>query len=329
MYLNKQHPKPVYLQLKDALQQQIEQGHYFSHQQLPSERDLCQLYNLSRMTVRKAIKVLVTDGYAYARAGKGTFVSDFPCKASKSQQGATNYLGANDWHCTQPDYRQKLIDPLLAFDCVKTELAINEVLATFSLETVASQLFPDIINYLEQQWLAGRVSLPAHNYAITTVRSQLIAMVNAVAIARYQPKILLGCAPGDQHEIGLLLLALNLRRRGFPVIYLGPHLSPEEFHQVIDTAQPDLICLSAATEQAVTNLQQLASRCVARRSIIITATGVSEKPKPWFTFGGVAFGHSPELIPEIPGIFLGNSIDGAANLVQQLVLEPCQPALTA
>ena len=43
MYLDKQHPVPVYLQLKEMLRNQIEQGIYFSHQKLPSERDLCQV----------------------------------------------------------------------------------------------------------------------------------------------------------------------------------------------------------------------------------------------------------------------------------------------
>ncbi len=328
MHLDKQHPRPVYLQLKDLLQQQIEQGYYFSHQQLPSERDLCQLHNLSRMTVRKALKALISDGYAYARAGKGTFVSDLAGKASKSRPGASKIPGLSDWHSTQPQYWQKLIDPLLSFDCVGAEVVISEMLAVHSLEIVASKLFPEIIKYLEQQWQTGHICLPAHNFAITTVRSQLIAMVNAASMARYNPKILLGCAPGDQHEIGLLLLALSLRRRGFQVIYMGPNLSPEEFHQIIETGQPALICLSAATEPAAGSLKALASSCAAEKSVRLTTNGAPENFKPWLTFGGVAFSQNPNLIAEIPGIYLGNSIENAVNFIEHLVLPPGQSTLT-
>ena len=76
MHLDKQHPRPIYLQLKEVLQCRIEQGSYFPHQKLPSERELCRHHNLSRMTARRALQALITEGYAYTRVGKGTFVDD-------------------------------------------------------------------------------------------------------------------------------------------------------------------------------------------------------------------------------------------------------------
>lgn len=320
MYLDKQHPKPVYLQLKDMLQRKIEQGNYVSHQQLPSERNLCQHFKLSRMTVRKALKALITDGYAYTRAGKGTFVSDLPGKASKSQPGALSFTGLSDWHTTYPHNWQKLIDPLLAFDCVGVEQAISEVLAAHSVEAVANELFPAIIKYLEQQWQAGNVGLPVHNYAITTVRSQLIAMVNATPMADHGPKILLGCTPEDQHEIGLLLLALNLRRRGYLVIYIGPNLTLSEFRALLETGKPQIVCLSAATDQAVLRLKALASQCLADQAVAVSDAEMLAKPKPWLTFGGVIFRQKPDLVMEVPGIYLGNSVNEAVERIQRLRL---------
>lgn len=86
MSLDKQHPVPVYLQLKQLLQNQIEQGVYQPHQKLPSERDLCQYHNLSRMTARRALQELVAEGLAYTRLGKGTFVAN----KSKINPGVSN-----------------------------------------------------------------------------------------------------------------------------------------------------------------------------------------------------------------------------------------------
>jgi len=302
MYLDKQHPRPVYLQLKEMLRGQIEHGHYLSHQQLPSERDLSQHHNLSRMTARKALKALIAEGFAYTRAGKGTFVSDLSCKMCKDtpQLVGGSSFGAQ---VTHPYFRQKLLDPLLSFDCVGIEQGINEVLAAHSLETVASKLFPEIIRHLEQQWVAKKVSLPAYNYAITTLRSQLISMVNATAMPKTGPKILLGCAPGDLHEIGLLLLALSLRRRGYLVIYMGPSFAPGEFNQVINTARPQLICLSAATEQSVNSLHFLSSQYANKTK------GIQLHQRSLLTFGGVFFNKNPELVSKIPAIYLGSSIE--------------------
>jgi DNA-binding GntR family transcriptional regulator len=313
MYLDKQHPQPVYLQLKEMLRSQIEQGYYLSHQKLPSERDLCQSHNLSRMTARKALQALIAEGFAYTRAGKGTFVNlpsgeAFPQKRPHSQGGKKkNYTARNSFH------QQKLVEFLLAFDSTGFEQYISRILAGQPLETVASSIFPKIINSLEEQWQTGTVNLLTYNFAITTLRSQLIAMANAAPISENGPKALLGCAPDDQHEIGLLLLALCLRRRGYQVVYLGAGLAPDEFQYAVEKVQPDIIVLAAATVESALQLARLSKQYTAR-------SGVTLGHQPILTFGGVAFSRNPDQILKTSGLFLGHSVNEAVTTIQQLAL---------
>ena len=321
MYLDKQHPLPVYLQLKEALQNQIEQGIYLSHQQLPSERDLCQHHNLSRMTVRRAIKALIADGLAYTRAGKGTFVSHNPMAAGKmlvDNFGQKNSRGSerSSYNAQQ---QQKLMTPLLSYDSAGVERAISDALATHSLEIVAGYLFLETIKELEQQWLKGKVNLLVHKFAITTLHSQLIAMMNAATMSESGPRVLLACAPGDRHELGLTLLALNLRRRGYFVIYLGSNLTTDEFQQVINTAKPQLICLSAAIENSAENLIELGHQFQDRLRINVNSMQSNLRQKPLLTFGGVAFDKNPEFIPITPGFYLGNTIEKAVGNIQRIL----------
>lgn len=72
--LNPESVIPLYLQLKSHLQAQIEEGVYGKDGRLPSERELSQHYNISRMTARQAIQALMQDGFIDTRVGKGTFV---------------------------------------------------------------------------------------------------------------------------------------------------------------------------------------------------------------------------------------------------------------
>lgn len=65
---------PLYLQLMDILINKME-DEIGENGQLPSEREICQQYDLSRTTVRQAINELEKDGYIYKVHGKGTFVS--------------------------------------------------------------------------------------------------------------------------------------------------------------------------------------------------------------------------------------------------------------
>ena len=305
MHLDKQHPRPVYLQLKEMLQCQIEQGTFFPHQKLPSERELCRHHSLSRMTARRALQALIAEGFAYTRVGKGTFVSD----VSNTSNIAVN----NNGHSvdlidviTETYSQKKLVEQLLSFDGVGVERTIREVLAAQPLETVAVKLFPRVIRQLEERWHNGEANSLAQHYAITTLRSQLIAMVNATA-CECGPKALLTCAPGDQHEIGLLLLALSLRRRGFVVIYLGSNMPPTEFAEVIDIVQPQLICFSAATTQSAEALAVFSHKF---------QTGSLARTNALFTFGGTVFNQNPVLIPSISGLYLGDTIETAILKIQ-------------
>lgn len=66
---------PLYYQLIDIIIEMIEKGNLKENNQLPSERELCDTYDISRSTVRQAIQELEKDGYIYRVHGKGTFVS--------------------------------------------------------------------------------------------------------------------------------------------------------------------------------------------------------------------------------------------------------------
>lgn len=67
--------KPLYLQLVDTLEDKIRTT-MSAHDKLASERELTQLYGVSRITVRLALKELEDRGLVYKKHGKGTYVSE-------------------------------------------------------------------------------------------------------------------------------------------------------------------------------------------------------------------------------------------------------------
>lgn len=74
--LNKDSSVPLYLQLKDALAERIVRGDLCSQEHLPSERQLCEEFDVSRVTVRQAIDELSRAGLVYTVPSKGTFVAE-------------------------------------------------------------------------------------------------------------------------------------------------------------------------------------------------------------------------------------------------------------
>jgi GntR family transcriptional regulator len=66
---------PLWVQLRLLLKGQIESGVFAPGDQLPSEADLCERFNVSRTVVREALGQLVVDGRIYKVKGRGAFVS--------------------------------------------------------------------------------------------------------------------------------------------------------------------------------------------------------------------------------------------------------------
>ena len=73
-FIDKNSRTPLYLQLMNILIDKIE-NKLEEDAQIPSEREICEVYDVSRTTVRQAMDELEKEGYIYKVHGKGTFVS--------------------------------------------------------------------------------------------------------------------------------------------------------------------------------------------------------------------------------------------------------------
>jgi GntR family transcriptional regulator len=67
---------PVYRQIEGLLKDRIRFGDLKPYDKVWSEREMSEKFNVSRMTVRKAVTNLTQQGYLFTRGGKGTFVSE-------------------------------------------------------------------------------------------------------------------------------------------------------------------------------------------------------------------------------------------------------------
>ncbi len=83
--LDSQSPVPLYFQLKTLLEEQIKSGMLKSGERIPSEYELCRMYQISRTTARQALNELVRVGKLVRTQGRGTFVAEFHIKKPVSQ----------------------------------------------------------------------------------------------------------------------------------------------------------------------------------------------------------------------------------------------------
>ena len=133
--INPYDPLPKYQQLVNILKQKIEDGDLKENQPIPSERDLEELYNISRTTIRQAVSILSRQGYIYSEHGKGTFVS--PQKLQKGILELTSFSEDMQKRGLKPGQRilkmgrvkpsQKIISKLELPDNINSVMQIKRI----------------------------------------------------------------------------------------------------------------------------------------------------------------------------------------------------------
>lgn len=118
--IDKNHPLPIYIQLKNLIERQIDEGIFQPNQTIPSERKLSEKYEISRMTTRQAINELVKEGKLYRERGRGTFVSS-PRFLQENMMSFTETLKAQGYTPTTK---------VLEFSIVRNLKNISRILET-------------------------------------------------------------------------------------------------------------------------------------------------------------------------------------------------------
>lgn len=87
-----------YEQIALDIQKKINKGEYLPNDQLPLEKEMCEHYNVSRITIKKAMDKLVMNGSVVKRRGAGTFVKDVDYEEIKDISTSGQFNGFYDTH---------------------------------------------------------------------------------------------------------------------------------------------------------------------------------------------------------------------------------------
>ncbi|MBC3841352.1 GntR family transcriptional regulator [Streptacidiphilus sp. 4-A2] len=122
--------RPLHQQVTDQMRRTIQRGQWAPGTQIPTEDQLCGLYEVSRPTVRLAVQALRTEGLLSVEQGRGTFVRA-PSTTDRTTLDRTitgtaqsyNTQG-DDWTDVEPpDLQRVTLDPVAA---ALLELATGE-----------------------------------------------------------------------------------------------------------------------------------------------------------------------------------------------------------
>jgi MerR family transcriptional regulator, light-induced transcriptional regulator len=171
---------------------------------------------------------------------------------------------------------ESLRQALDALDESAAHTALDTLLANLSLETVLGEVVMPYLHELGERWERGEASVADEHFASNLLRGRLLGLARGWDRG-LGPRALLACAPGEQHDLALIVFGLALRERGWRITYLGPDTPIDSLENAARTLEP------AAVVIAVTNPQRLAGteaslRKVAR-SVPLWIAGAGASPK--------------------------------------------------
>jgi MerR family transcriptional regulator, light-induced transcriptional regulator len=203
--------------------------------------------------------------------------------------------------------QSQLLERLLAFDTSGAERVIGEAFGLYPVEDVCLQLLEPVLVEIGARWHQGTVSVATEHFASNLVRRKLFSL-HQVYDGRGRP-VVLGCAADELHEIGLLLVALFLSRRGWPVVYLGAAVPPGDLREAVSRLQPRPVVLSASSDATAHSLGDAAALLAALPA-----------PRPLLGYGGRAYARNGASAAAPPaGTYLGPDARTAAEQIDVLL----------
>lgn len=187
-----------------------------------------------------------------------------------------------------PRLSAALKDALNTLDEPAAGSVLAEAFALYPIEDVCEGVIAPALGLIGDDWHAGRISIATEHFATSYLLGRLLALLNAQP-AGEGPLILLGCVPGERHEIGVLMLALMLRRAGHNVRYLGGDVPLPDWARAIRELQPGVVAISAMTTHSAGMLVGLEA----------SLAGLSPARLPRIVLGGMGF---REGAPALPGL---------------------------
>lgn len=151
-----------------------------------------------------------------------------------------------------------LLDAVVAYDEPRAEEALSTAFARQPADVVITDVIRPVMVEVGERWARGELSVTHEHFASHLVRRRLFAMLAQQPASAGGPLVVLACVPGEQHEMGLLMLALFLRWAGLHTVYLGADVPVEDLVRCLRETNAAAICLSAISPPSVAPLRQLA-----------------------------------------------------------------------
>jgi DNA-binding transcriptional MerR regulator len=210
---------------------------------------------------------------------------------------------------TLPLIAARLREALLSYDEPAASEILSRGFALYSIDQVLVQVVQKVLVDLGEAWHAHELEIAREHFSTQFFLQHLMGMLATASMPYHPGVIAAACAPGETHQIGMLIVVVMLRWRGWDVKYFGPDLSLEKLGKALLPLSPRLLLFSATRQQNAKNL-------LAVEDLLAEISG----NKPLVVLGGQAF-KTYRLPTEMPLQYLDDAPMSMVERIEELMEE--------
>ena len=201
----------------------------------------------------------------------------------------------------------ELLSSLVNFNEKGSADIMRRAFALYSVDTVLTEIVQPVLVEIGEAWHRGDLPIATEHYATQYVMQNLMSMLAASAPPVQPGAIVAACAPGEMHQIGILMLVVMLRWRGWDVKYLGPDLKLDRLEEALRPIRPRMLLFTATRVESAQELLQISQ-----------ILHNFPDPQPLVVLGGQGFADG--LLPDqIPAVFLNARPSEIVEKIEELL----------
>jgi DNA-binding transcriptional MerR regulator len=146
------------------------------------------------------------------------------------------------------DYVDRMSAAVARFDELELDRIHEEALSLHPIDQVTRRLYMPLLTQLGERWRDLSGAIAEEHFFAMYLRSKLGARLQHRARYAAGPLVLAACAPGEQHEIGLLLFALEANGAGLRTVLLGADTPLEDIAIACNRARCEAVVISSSVD---------------------------------------------------------------------------------
>lgn len=136
----------------------------------------------------------------------------------------------------------------LAYDDERAQEVIRRASSAMSPTQVVRAVLLPTVALVGDDFINGQATVAQEHFASHVARRFTQRVIDLYPPRPAAPQVLLACAPGEQHELGLLAVAAELRSFGYRVIYLGQSVPVDALLDAIVSERPQIAVVAVVVE---------------------------------------------------------------------------------